>query len=121
LQPGRPSLIHLRLVHAASGKQRDAATVPVSDPSALEAAVVHLDEIARKERFGESTSAVISAPALGSIALAPVEARPAGLQDHGDDSPAAWLKTRWPVLTAVGVAVGAALVLGVMVAHDDGH
>ena len=121
LHPGRPANIQLKLVHATTGKQRDAATVPVSDASALEAAVVHLDEVARKERFGESRAAVISAPALGEIALAPVDARPLGVNQRLSDSPRAWFKTRWPVLTAVGVAVGAALVLGVMVAHDDGH
>jgi hypothetical protein len=121
LKPGRPSMIQLRLLHAANAEQRDSALVPVSDAAALEAAVVHLDEVARRQRFGESTAAVISAPALGEIALAPVDARPIGVNERLSDSPRAWLKTRWPVLTAVGVAVGAALVLGVMVAHDDGH
>jgi hypothetical protein len=121
LRPGRPAMIQLRLLHAANAEQRDSALVPVSDASALEAAVVHLDEVARRQRFGESTTAVISAPALGEIALAPVDARPVGVNERLGDSPGAWLKTRWPVLTAVGVAVGAALVLGVMVAHDDGR
>jgi hypothetical protein len=121
LRPGRPATIQLRLLHAADAEQRDATVVPVADASALEAAVVHLDEIARKARFGERTTAVISAPALGEIALAPVDGRPIALQGRMTDSPRDWFKTRWPVLTAVGVAVGAALVLGVMVAHDDGH
>lgn len=121
LRPGGPATVELRLLQAASGERRDATTVALSDPSALEAAVAHLDELARKARFGESQAAVISAPALGQIAVAPVEARPDDVNARLKDSPAAWLKTRWPMLTAVGVAVGAALVLGVMVAHDDGR
>jgi hypothetical protein len=116
LRPGRPPELELRLVHAQTGKRRDGTTVPAGDPTALEAAVARLEEIARKERFGEGKTTVVAAPALGEIALAPVapEAR------DKRESPAAWFKARWPVLTAVGVAVGTALVLGVLVAHDDG-
>ncbi|HEY0705158.1 MAG TPA: hypothetical protein VGG33_00070, partial [Polyangia bacterium] len=77
---------------------------------------------ARKERFGESKAAVLSAPALGQIAIAPVA--PKATVTTGarlTESPGAWAKERWPLLTAVGVAVGSALVLGVLVAHDDGR
>jgi hypothetical protein len=116
LRPGRPNMLELRLVHAQTGKRRDGTIVPVGDPAALEAAVMRLEEIARKERFGESKTTVVAAPALGEIALAPVPVDARATRE----SPAAWFKARWPVMTAVGVAVGTALVLGVMVAHDDG-
>jgi hypothetical protein len=122
LRPGSPATVELRLIQALTATRRDSATVPASDASAFEAAVVHLEEIARKERFDQSKAAVLNAPALGQIALAPVEARATvSTGARLTESPGAWAKERWPLLTAVGVAVGSALVLGVLVAHDDGR
>jgi hypothetical protein len=117
LRPGRPTMLELRLVDAQSSRRRDGTIVPAGDPTALEAAVLRLEEIARKERFADAPATVVAAPALGELALAPVQPAPSL---SARETPATWVKSRWPVLTAVGVAVGTALVLGVMVAHDDG-
>jgi hypothetical protein len=118
LRPGRPPELDLRLVDALTGKRRDGTTVVAGDATALEAAVVRLEELARRDRFAATHATVVAAPALGEIALAPAEIRS---ERAPADSPGTWIRQRWPVLTAVGVAVGTALLLGVLVAHDDGR
>jgi hypothetical protein len=122
LKPGRPAALELRLVDAAGGVRRDGTTLPFpGDPGDLEAAVMRLDEQARRSRLSDSAAARAPAPALGRIVVAPVT-RGSGPTDGAfARDPGAWARERWPLLTAVGTAVTTALVLGVMVARDDGR
>ncbi len=144
-KPGRPLGLELALVDAASGARRNATTVPaLEDPAALDAALMRLDEEARK-------AFVVARAAPGGVAQAPSsDARrgpgdeaarvdPAGAGSEGggggdgggrrltlttieegpprgpsfERDPAGWARARWPLLTAVGVAIGAAIALGV--------
>lgn len=118
LKPGAPIRLELSLVDAATGQRRDAVSVPLSgEPGALDAAVMRLDEDARKrfvERYGRplpTTSAELS------VAQAPIT--PTRTRTRFSDSPGTWAKQRWPLLTALGVAVGTAIILGFAVATDD--
>jgi len=84
-----------------------------------DAAVMRMDEQARRiDHMG-------LAPSLnaGDPGVAPADATPALLSTTParatlNDDPAAWARDHWPLLTAVGVVVGAAVVLGLSVAAD---
>lgn len=127
LRPGAPSQLQLRLIDAATGARQDATSVPFpSDPAALEAAVMRFDELARKTLMernattpgpGLATNAAASPPRLVLDTIAPSVSVP---PTFGSD-PGAWARTRWPLLTAVGVTLGTALILGIVVAVDSGR
>jgi hypothetical protein len=46
------------------------------------------------------------------VLLAPPRAKPTF-----SESPALWARDRWPLLTAVGVMIGASIVLGIAASH----
>lgn len=130
LKPGRPAAIELRLIESDGATRRDSTTLPFpGDVGALEAAVMRLDEQARRVRLNKPSVTRIPAPALGAISVAPVVREVDDGQydrvrtrkpDFGTD-PKGWAKARWPLLTAVSGAVVTALVLGLLVARDDGR
>ena len=121
LKPGRPATLELRLIDAVAGARRDSTTLRFpGEPGDLEAAVMRFDEQARKARLNQPEVTRVPAPALGAISVAPVTREVDGGTEFSRD-PAGWARARWPLLTAVGVAVSTALVLSVMVARDDGR
>jgi hypothetical protein len=113
-----PAELQLRLVDV-TGIRHDAAQVPLStEPGAVEAAAMRLDEEARRiEHLGLAPATNLdptppsgppSPPPL--IVSPPPPPRPA-LQDN----PGAWVRAHWPLVTAVGALIGASLVLGLTV------
>jgi hypothetical protein len=121
LKPGRPAALELRLIDAIAGARRDSTSIPFpGEPGDLEAVVMRFDEQARRARLNQPEVTRVPAPALGAISVAPVTHEIDTGSEFSRD-PRAWAKTRWPLLTAVGVAVSTALVLGLMVARDDGR
>ena len=121
LKPGRPASLELRLIEADGGARRDSTSLPFpGETGQLESAVMRLDEQARRARMIDPGGSR-TPPALGGISVAPVvrEVDPPAAGSHRD--PKEWARTRWPLLTAVSTAVVTALVLGLMVARDDGR
>jgi hypothetical protein len=121
LKPGRPAAIELRLIQTEGGVRRDSTTLPFpGEAGELEAAVMRLDEQARRVRLTQPN--VTRAPAaLGAISVAPVVREVDTGKPAFSSDPKGWAKARWPLLTAVSTAVVTALVLGLMVARDDGR
>ena len=115
--------LSLRLVDAA-GARRDAAIEPIAgDESALDAAVMRLDEQARRLDRGRmppvapATATAMSDQAATVIPPPVLVAPPPARARLGDD-PAAWARDHWPLVTAVAALVGTALVLSIGVASD---
>jgi hypothetical protein len=122
LQPGAPAIVQLRLVEARSGARRNATALPFpGDLAALDAAIMRLDQEARRARFAEERGTPVEPTSFRQIAVAPVPATPADQRPRVQDDPGLWARARWPLLTAVGVAVGTAAVLGLVVANDRGR
>jgi hypothetical protein len=114
-KPGAGARIELRLVDLA-GVKRDGASVSTigDEKGSIDAAVMRLDEQARRlhelELAAGTPPAVTPAPAGGPapVLLAPPRAKPTF-----SESPALWARDRWPLLTAVGVMIGASIALGI--------
>jgi hypothetical protein len=120
---GRPVTVELRLVEVAAdgGNRRDAATVPLADVGALETAVMRLEEAGRRARLTDPAASRDSPPALGDLRLQPVPPSTADTGPRFSEDPGAWARQRWPLLTAVGVAIGTTVVLGILAANDSGR
>jgi hypothetical protein len=116
---GAGARVEVRLVDL-SGAKRDGAIVSATEdePGALDAAVMRLDEQARKIRELELAGTLTAptpvdataAPADGSTSTLLAAPRP---RATFKDDPAAWARDRWPLLTAIGVVVVSSIVLGV--------
>jgi hypothetical protein len=119
-KPGPGAEVELRLVDL-SGAKRDAALVSTSrdEHGALDAAVMRLDEQARRiQQLAIANGAPMPVPVAAPPESAPpvlVPPPPAGPSLR--DDPRAWARDRWPLLTAIGVVVGAAIVLSVAAAN----
>jgi hypothetical protein len=120
-KPGPGAEVELRLVDLA-GQKRDAALVATSreEHGALDAAVMRLDEQARRIQQAQLASGApppvpVAAPpdAPPPVLVPPPRARPTF-----HDDPLAWARDRWPLMTAVGVVVGAAIVLSVAASNN---
>jgi hypothetical protein len=108
LRTGSPLELSLELVDAPTGAVRDSAVIPfASTPGGLDQAVMRLDEEARLKTLGGSRFRLATVPDLPATP---------GPRLGGD--PAGWARTHWPLVTAVGVAVAAAVLLGIAVATD---
>jgi hypothetical protein len=114
--------IDLRLVDARTGLLKDSTAVAVgakSEPNDLAAAVLRLDEVASKADL--AMRANLAPGATG--ATFPVVPPPA--RSHVPDGPSfaadrqGWLRAHWPLLTALGTAVGTSIALGILVARDS--
>jgi hypothetical protein len=118
-----PVKLELRLVDII-GIRHDAAVVPLAgEKGAIDAAVMRLDEQARriiKMGLGPSGEGpiAVSPPPSGESAPPLLTAPPPARATLRDD-PGGWARDHWPLLTAVGVMVGAILVLGIAVAGDE--
>ncbi len=115
-KPGPGAHVELRLVDL-SGTKRDAALVSTTgdEHGALDAAVMRLDEEARRIQQlqlvnGTPPPVPVAAPpdTPPPILVPPPPARPTFRDD-----PKAWARDRWPLMTAIGVVLGAAIILSV--------
>ena len=117
-KPGTASRLELRLVDVM-GVRHDAALVPVgAERGLLDAAVMRLDEAARRiQQLGLAPSDLATAtapqPAPPPVLLAP-EPRKASFNEDST----AWARDHWPLLTASGVVVMTAILLSIVVAAD---
>jgi hypothetical protein len=124
-RPGRDAglSLSLRLIDAA-GARRDSAIEPLAgDAAGLDAAVMRLDETARRLDRGTAPAptAVTALPAGDPTATTlppPVLTHAPPPRPGLADDPLVWARDHWPLLTAVGVMIGAALVLSITVAND---
>jgi hypothetical protein len=108
LHIGAPLELSLDLVDASTGARRDSAVVPFAGGAAtLEGAVMRLDEEARRTELAGDRLPFASVPDL-----------PAAAGPRLGSDPAGWARTHWPLVTAVGVALATAILLGVAVATD---
>lgn len=124
-RPGRDGglSLSLRLIDAA-GTRRDSAIEPLAgDAAGLDAAVMRLDETARRLDRGAATTAAADMtklppgdPAATTLPPPILTHTPPPRPSLADD-PVVWARDHWPLLTAAGVMVGAALVLSITVAN----
>jgi hypothetical protein len=116
--PGAP--VALRLVDL-SGTERDAALLGTArEVGLIDAAVMRLDEQAR--RLAQTPEGDAPAPLTATgpapvLAPAVLLAAPPAKAKFGND-PAAWSRDHWPLLTAAGALVLSAFLLGIAVAND---
>jgi len=114
--------IDLRLVDARTAEVRDATAVPVlssTDSPELVAAVLRLDELASRTNLTRRAESGGAQPNAPLTLAAPPPRSPAESQPEDGPHPESWLQQRWPLVTAIAVAAGTALVLGIVVAKDD--
>jgi hypothetical protein len=143
-RPGLGGLsLALRLVDLG-GTRRDSAIAQLAgDDGALDAAVMRLDEQARRmgpgaaappgrsaaaavaSGAGDGTSPLLALPGVApgggepvSELPAPVLIAPGPARSSLREDPAGWSRQHWPLLTAVGVMLAATLILSVGVAAD---
>lgn len=120
MKAGLPARLEVRLIDAHTGEVAESFQLPArGDPGALDAAVMRAEERARRielERRHETTPLLPGA----AIAVAPAETRTPLRQ--GPDlraDPRGFAATHWPLITAIGVAVATAVILGVVVSLDE--
>jgi hypothetical protein len=117
LKTGAVVELELALIDAASGVRRDASVIPfAAEAGALDAAVMRLDEEARKADL--SSGGAIAPLRDVDLQIGNVPATPSGRGIGMADDPGGWARAHWPLLTAVGVAAGTAILLGIAVAND---
>jgi hypothetical protein len=97
------------------GARRDSAIARLAgDEGALDAAVMRLDEQARRLELGDAPSSVDAPSALPApVLIAPAPVRP-GLQND----PMGWSRDHWPLVTAVGVMLATTIILSIGVASS---
>ena len=119
-KPGDGAQVELRLVDLA-GQKRDAALVSTSrdEHGALDAAVMRLDEQARRiQQLAIANNTPMPVPvAAPPESPPPVLVAPPPAGPSLSDDPRAWARGHWPLLTAIGAIVGAAIVLSVAAAN----
>ncbi len=112
-----PPELQLRLVDV-TGIRHDATVVPLTtEPGAVDAATMRLDEEARRiEQLGLAPGSSLASPPGASAAAPPLFAAvPPPAQPSLRDNPTAWARQHWPLVTAVGTLIGASLILGLTV------
>jgi hypothetical protein len=122
---GPGASIEISLVDTRSGTRRDAALVATTgEAGQIDAAVMRLDEEARRVVLEEQTAAggaltppVASDPGASSLGP-PLLLTPAPNKVSFRDDPAAWARDHWPLLTAIGVVAATAIILSATVASD---
>jgi hypothetical protein len=114
--------IDLRLIDASTGELRDAAAVPVSadvESPDLVASVLRLDELASRANLTQRVEAGGAQPNTSLMVAVPPPRVPSQGAPEAAAQPGGWLQQRWPLVTAIAVAAGTALVLGIVVAKDN--
>jgi hypothetical protein len=114
--------MNLHLVDV-NGTERDAAQIPAgSDAAVIDAAVLRLDEQARRIALDDAQKGALAPPpaaASGQVPVGPpilLAPPPPKVSFH--DDPMAWARDHWPLLTAIGVVAVSSIVLGAAVASD---
>ena len=124
-RPGLGGLsLSLRLVDQ-TGVRRDSAIAQIAgDDSALDAAVMRLDEQARKLALSASTDVgtapppTLELPPPSSVPPAVLTAPTPKARPTLSDDPGAWAREHWPLVTAVGVMVAATVILTIGISAD---
>lgn len=114
--------IDLRLVDARTGEPRDATAVPVgasAESPEMVAAVLRLDELASRTNLTQRAESGGAQPNAPLMLAAPPPRIPADNGPGNAPRPEGWLQQRWPLVTAIAVAAGTAIILGIVVAKDD--
>lgn len=119
--PGAP--MQLVLLDTTTGARRDAAEVPTTgEAGAIDAAVMRLDEGARRLVLEQQPAAAAAPPAPPAEPAAPLGPplllTPPPTKARFADDPAAWARDHWPLLTAIGVVVATAIVMSATVSSD---
>jgi hypothetical protein len=123
---GPGATIEISLVDTWNGARRDAALVATTgEAGQIDAAVMRLDEEARRIVLEEQTAAGGTTPLppvasdVGASSLGPpLLLTPASTKVSFRDDPAAWARDHWPLLTAIGVVAATALILSATVSSD---
>ena len=113
--------IGVRLIDT-TGQERDAVVLPpANEAGTIDAAVMRLDEAARRLVQAEAQAGTPPPPAAtgdtGALAPPILIGQPAPKAKLGED-PAAWARDHWPLLTAIGVVLTSSIVLGVAVSAN---
>ncbi len=91
---------------------------PANEAGTIDAAVMRLDEAARRLAQAEAQAGTPPPPAAtgdtGALAPPILIGQPAPKAKLGED-PAAWARDHWPLLTAIGVVLTSSIVLGAAV------
>jgi hypothetical protein len=109
--------IDVRLVDAQTGELMDSTAVPVVDgpeSNSLIAAVLRLDELADRTSLRRRTETGGTRRASLALAAPPPRVPPPEMPNTAQ--PQDWFTQRWPLFTAIAVAAGTSLVLGIVVA-----
>jgi hypothetical protein len=131
-RPGEGGLsLALRLVDQGGARRDSAIARLAGDEGALDAAVMRLDEQARRLELGEvppKQAAATAGPALSGSAVAsidtpsalpaPVLIAPAPLRPSLQNDPMGWSRDHWPLVTAVGVMLATTIILSIGVASS---
>lgn len=113
-----PGQVELRLIKVDGVQRLDALVASAhGDPAGFEAAVIRLDEIARRREMESEHGFKVGKDT--ELAVATVESRaptqpPVVLQED----PSGWAEQHWPLLSAAGTAVALAIILGIAVSLD---
>jgi hypothetical protein len=121
-KPGPGARMELRLVDIAGLFHDSVNVAAVGEVGQVDAGVMRLDEQARRiQEMGLAPGGVPSvapAPPPEPAPGPPVLLAPPPAKARFADDPAAWARDHWPLLTAAGVLLTAALILGISVASD---
>jgi hypothetical protein len=96
--------------------------VPVSadvESPDLVASVLRLDELASRANLTQRAEAGGAQPNTPLMVAVPPPRVPSEGEPEAAAQPGGWLQQRWPLVTAIAVAAGTALVLGIVVAKDN--
>jgi hypothetical protein len=118
LKLGARTELELHLIDSASGEVKNAAVIPFGgEAGALDAAVMRLDEEARRAALGKQEGAVAVPRTDLTLATVPASPPPGGPSLAED--PRGWARQHWPLLTAIGAVLGTAIVLSIAVSSDS--
>jgi hypothetical protein len=116
--PGAP--VALRLVDLGATERDAALLASAREPGLIDAAVMRLDEQARRlaQTPEGDTAAPLTASAPPPVLAPAVLLTPPPAKARFGDDPAAWARDHWPLLTASGALLLSAFLLGIAVAND---
>ncbi len=113
-----PGQVELRLIKVDGAARLDTVVAQAhGDPSGFEAALIRLDEIARRRDMESAHGFKVGKDT--ELAVAAVESRaPTQAPVVMQEDPSGWAEQHWPLLTATGTAVALAIILGIAVSLD---
>jgi hypothetical protein len=115
LRLGEQVAIDLSLINAGTGEIRASVSVPAGgEEDSLIAAILRLDEEASHALLQVNQSENKIFPLNASLPPTKTPTPPSF-----QENPTGWARTHWPLLTAIGTAVGGAIVLGILVTTEN--